>query len=55
MKHVNNNLNDPRLGVIKQILNIIILSVSIIVVALPESLPLAVTLNLAFSIKNDGQ
>ena len=36
---------------IKKILNIIILCVSIIVVAIPEGLPLAVTLSLAFSIK----
>ena len=36
---------------IKKVLNIIILCVSIIVVAIPEGLPLAVTLSLAFSIK----
>ncbi len=36
---------------IKKILTIIILCVSIIVVAIPEGLPLAVTLSLAFSIK----
>ena len=36
---------------VKKILNIIILCVSIIVVAIPEGLPLAVTLSLAFSIK----
>ena len=36
---------------IKNILTIIILCVSIIVVAIPEGLPLAVTLSLAFSIK----
>ena len=51
MKHVDNDLTDPRLGVAKQILDIIILCVSIIVVAIPEGLPLAVTLSLAFSIK----
>ena len=51
MKHVDNDLSDPRLGVAKQILDIIILCVSIIVVAIPEGLPLAVTLSLAFSIK----
>ena len=38
-------------GMIKNILSIIILCVSIIVVAIPEGLPLAVTLSLAFSIK----
>ena len=36
---------------IKKILTIVILCVSIIVVAIPEGLPLAVTLSLAFSIK----
>ena len=36
---------------IDQLLDIIILCVSIIVVAIPEGLPLAVTLSLAFSIK----
>ena len=36
---------------IKSIINIIILCVSIIVVAIPEGLPLAVTLSLSFSIK----
>ena len=51
MLHVDNDLKDPRLGVAKQILDIIILCVSIIVVAIPEGLPLAVTLSLAFSIK----
>ena len=51
MKHVDNDLTDPRLGVAKKILDIIILCVSIIVVAIPEGLPLAVTLSLAFSIK----
>ena len=37
--------------IVKNILTIIILCVSIIVVAIPEGLPLAVTLSLAFSIK----
>jgi len=37
--------------VAKNILDIIILCISIIVVAIPEGLPLAVTLSLAFSIK----
>ena len=51
MDHVDNNLNDPRLEVAKKILDIIILCISIVVVAIPEGLPLAVTLSLAFSIK----
>ena len=51
MNHVDNNLNDPRLEVAKKILDIIILCISIVVVAIPEGLPLAVTLSLAFSIK----
>ena len=38
-------------GLIKNIITIIILCVSIIVVAIPEGLPLAVTLSLSFSIK----
>ena len=38
-------------GMLKNLLTIIILCVSIIVVAIPEGLPLAVTLSLAFSIK----
>ena len=38
-------------GMIKNLLTIIILCVSIIVVAIPEGLPLAVTLSLSFSIK----
>ena len=38
-------------NMLSTILNIIILCVSIIVVAIPEGLPLAVTLSLAFSIK----
>ena len=43
---------DPPFGdIVKTILTIIILCVSIIVVAIPEGLPLAVTLSLAFSIK----
>ena len=51
MNHTDNNLVDPRKNIAKQILNIIILCISIIVVAIPEGLPLAVTLSLAFSIK----
>ena len=45
------NINDPKSEISENILNIIMLSVSIIVVAIPEGLPLAVTLSLAFSIK----
>ena len=44
-------LTDPRKQVAKKLLNIIILCISIIVVAVPEGLPLAVTLSLAFSVK----
>ena len=51
MNHTDNNLEDPRQRVAEQILNIIILCISIVVVAIPEGLPLAVTLSLAFSIK----
>ena len=49
--NTNNNLTDPKTMVAKNILDIIILCISIIVVAIPEGLPLAVTLSLAFSIK----
>ena len=48
---VNTNLINPETLIPKKILDIIILCVSIIVVAIPEGLPLAVTLSLAFSIK----
>ena len=51
INNTDNDLKDPRLDVAKKILNIIILCISIIVVAIPEGLPLAVTLSLAFSIK----
>ncbi len=51
MDNTDNELKDPRLEVAQQILDIIILCISIIVVAIPEGLPLAVTLSLAFSIK----
>ena len=47
----DSDLIDPRLNVAKKILDIIILCISIVVVAIPEGLPLAVTLSLAFSIK----
>ena len=49
--NVNNNLTDPKTMVGMNILDNIILCISIIVVAIPEGLPLAVTLSLAFSIK----
>ena len=45
------SVNHPKSEISSNILNIIMLSVSIIVVAIPEGLPLAVTLSLAFSIK----
>ena len=51
LNNIDNNLTDPRLNVAKKILDIIILCISIVVVAIPEGLPLAVTLSLAFSIK----
>ena len=44
-------LTNPKSEISDRILNIIMLCVSIIVVAIPEGLPLAVTLSLAFSIK----
>ena len=47
----DSDLIDPKLNVAKKILDIIILCISIVVVAIPEGLPLAVTLSLAFSIK----
>ena len=47
----DNELTDPKTMIAKNILDIIILCISIIVVAIPEGLPLAVTLSLAFSIK----
>ena len=49
--NTNTNLTDPKTLVAKQILDIVILCISIIAVAIPEGLPLAVTLSLAFSIK----
>ena len=49
--HTNNKLINPVTEVYGKIVDIIILCVSIIVVAIPEGLPLAVTLSLAFSIK----
>ena len=44
-------LTNPKSEISANVLNIIMLCVSIIVVAIPEGLPLAVTLSLAFSIK----
>ena len=49
--NTDNELTDPKLTIAQKILDIIILCISIIVVAIPEGLPLAVTLSLAFSIK----
>ena len=49
--NTNNSLTNPNTMIAKNILDIIILCISIIVVAIPEGLPLAVTLSLAFSIK----
>ena len=46
----NMDLTDPRESLAKDILNIIMLCVSIIVVIVPEGLPLAVTLSLALSV-----
>ena len=51
INHTDNELSDPKLSIAQKILDIIILCISIIVVAIPEGLPLAVTLSLAFSIK----
>ena len=47
----NIHLTNPTSEISANVLNIIMLCVSIIVVAIPEGLPLAVTLSLAFSIK----
>ena len=49
--HTNNNLTPPKALVAKNIVEIIILCITIIVFTIPEGLPLAVTLSLAFSIK----
>ena len=52
LKHeANTHLTNPKSEISANVLNIIMLCVSIIVVAIPEGLPLAVTLSLAFSIK----
>ena len=44
------SITDPQKTLAKDLLNIIMLCVSIIVVVVPEGLPLAVTLSLAFSV-----
>ena len=51
LHYANNELTNPKSKISSEIINIIMLCVSIIVVAIPEGLPLAVTLSLAFSIK----
>jgi len=43
-------ITDPKKSISGDILNILLLCIAIIVVAIPEGLPLAVTLSLAFSI-----
>ena len=48
----DNEETDPKSMIAKKILDIIILCISIIVVAIPEGLPSAATLSLAFSLKN---
>ena len=45
------DLTDPNSMIAGKILEIILLCVAIVVVAIPEGLPLAVSLSLAFSIK----
>ena len=49
--NIDNDLADPVNNVPKKILNIIILCISIVIVAIPDGLPLEVTLSLPFSIK----
>ena len=51
LAEASQSLTNPQNEISDRILNIIMLCVSIIVVAIPEGLPLAVTLSLAFSIK----
>ena len=50
--NVDNEITDPKSMIAKKILDIIILCISIVVVAIPEGLPSAATLSLAFSLKN---
>ena len=52
LSNANNEVTDPKSMIAKKILDIIILSISIIVVAIPEGLPSAATLSLAFSLKS---
>ena len=51
LNNVDSELSDPKSEIAQNLLDIVILCISIIVVAIPEGLPLAVTLSLAFSIK----
>ena len=44
------DFSDPKDSLVKELLDIIMLSVSVIVVVVPEGLPLTVTLSLAFSV-----
>jgi Ca2+ transporting ATPase len=48
---VDASKKDPKNSIASSVLGIILLCVAIVVVAIPEGLPLAVTLSLAFSIK----
>ena len=50
LNNLKNQATDPKTTVGSSVLHIILLVVAIIVVAIPEGLPLAVTLTLAFSI-----
>jgi magnesium-transporting ATPase (P-type) len=50
-KLITTEIDNPYKNIPSSILDIIMLCVAIIVVAIPEGLPLAVTLSLAFSIK----
>ena len=49
--YANKVITDPKSMIAKTILDIIILCISIIVVAIPEGLPSAATLSLAFSLR----
>ena len=46
----NENLNDYKY-VLQEIIDFIIVSISILVLAIPEGLPLAVTISLAYAVK----
>ena len=52
LSNADNEVTDPKSMIAKKILDIVILCISIIVVAIPEGLPSAATLSLAFSLKN---